>query len=213
MLSETDQWYTDRHVNLSGADSFAIEYAVRPVPDKISIKAIETDTVPGVQGYWRYRQGEGRFTITVDYYADYYSTASVKVPFAYLLSVPDPGILQLLRTHGIRIERLDSETALEVERFNVSSFEGGDMPFQGHYMTRISGEFETVSRTFPEGTYLVRTSQPLGNLAVYLLEPQSDDGLVTWNFFDRYMVKQWSPEFNPYPVYKLMPVTRLNSSY
>ena len=213
MLSESDQWYTDRHVNLSGADSFAIEYAVRPVPDKISIKAIETDTVPGVQGYWRYRQGEGRFTITVDYYADYYSTTSVKVPFAYLLSVPDPGILQLLRTHGIRIERLDSETVLEVERFNVSSFEGGDMPFQGHYMTRISGEFETVSRTFPEGTYLVRTSQPLGNLAVYLLEPQSDDGLVTWNFFDRYIVKQWSPEFNPYPVYKLMPVTRLNSSY
>ena len=28
------------------------------------------------------------------------------------------------------------------------------------------------------------TAQPLGILAVYLLEPQSDDGLVTWNFFD-----------------------------
>jgi len=213
MLSETDQWYTDRDVNLSGADSFAIEYEVRPVPEKISIKAIETDTVPGVQGYWRYRQGEGRFTITVDYYADYYPTTSVKVPFAYLLSVPDPDILELLKTHGVRIERLDSETVLDVERFNVSSLEGGDLPFQGHYMTRISGEFETVSRTFPEGTYLVRTAQPLGNLAAYLLEPQSNDGLVTWNFFDRYIVQQWSPDFNPYPVYKLMPVTKLKSSY
>ncbi|HWB20784.1 MAG TPA: hypothetical protein VG711_10815, partial [Phycisphaerales bacterium] len=31
---------------------------------------------------------------------------------------------------------------------------------------------------------LVRTAQPLGTLAVYLLEPQSEDGLATWNFFD-----------------------------
>ena len=31
---------------------------------------------------------------------------------------------------------------------------------------------------------MVRTAQPLGNLAVYLLEPGSEDGLATWNFFD-----------------------------
>ena len=31
---------------------------------------------------------------------------------------------------------------------------------------------------------MVRTAQPLGTLAVYLLEPRSEDGLATWNFFD-----------------------------
>src|SRR5204863_1714690 len=30
----------------------------------------------------------------------------------------------------------------------------------------------------------VRTAQPLGALAVDLLEPLSSDGLATWNFFD-----------------------------
>nr|MDQ3082301.1 hypothetical protein [Gemmatimonadota bacterium] len=34
------------------------------------------------------------------------------------------------------------------------------------------------------GSLIVRTSQPLGILAAYLLEPQSDDGLATWNYFD-----------------------------
>ena len=212
MLKETDQWYANRHTNIPVADSFAIKYEVRPTPEKITIKAIETDTIPGVRGYWRYKQGEGRFTISVDYYADYYPTASVKVPFAYILSVPDPDVLDLLLTHDIRVERLDRETALSVERFNISSFEGESRPFQGHYLSRISGEFEPVSVTFPEGTYLVRTAQPLGNLAVYLLEPQSDDGLLAWNFFDRYIVKQWYPDFNPFPVYRLMPVTPLKSS-
>ena len=36
----------------------------------------------------------------------------------------------------------------------------------------------------PVGTYIVSTAQPLGALAVYLLEPESDDGLVTWNTLD-----------------------------
>ncbi len=31
---------------------------------------------------------------------------------------------------------------------------------------------------------MVPTAQPLGDLAVYLLEPRSEDGLATWNFFD-----------------------------
>jgi hypothetical protein len=30
----------------------------------------------------------------------------------------------------------------------------------------------------------VRTKQPLGRLVFYLLEPESDDGLTTWNFLD-----------------------------
>ena len=34
------------------------------------------------------------------------------------------------------------------------------------------------------GTYLVRTAQPLGVLAMYLLEPASDDGFVDWNVLD-----------------------------
>jgi hypothetical protein len=41
-------------------------------------------------------------------------------------------------------------------------------------------------------------------LAAYLLEPESDDGLLAWNFFDRYAVPQWSREPQTYPVYKLL---------
>ena len=39
-------------------------------------------------------------------------------------------------------------------------------------------------RDVPAGTRVVRTAQPLGSLAVYLLEPRSEDGLTTWNAFD-----------------------------
>jgi hypothetical protein len=36
-------------------------------------------------------------------------------------------------------------------------------------------------------------------LVFYLLEPESDDGLTTWNFFDAYLEAG-----KTFPVYKLM---------
>ena len=50
---------------------------------------------------------------------------------------------------------------------------------------KITGEYKKEQMTFPAGTIMVRTAQPLGRLVCYLLEPESDDGLVDWNFFDR----------------------------
>jgi hypothetical protein len=52
--------------------------------------------------------------------------------------------------------------------------------------------------TFPAGSVLVRTAQPLASLIFYLLEPESDDGFVNWNFLDDYLEKG-----KTYPIYKL----------
>ena len=54
------------------------------------------------------------------------------------------------------------------------------------------------SRRVEAGTILVRTGQPLGSLAAFLLEPQSLDGLATWNFFDAVL-----KEGQDYPVLRL----------
>ena len=56
--------------------------------------------------------------------------------------------------------------------------------FQGHRETLVSGRFENATVAAPAGTVVVTTGQPLGRLAVYLLEPESDDGLTTWNVLD-----------------------------
>jgi hypothetical protein len=56
--------------------------------------------------------------------------------------------------------------------------------FQRHQEVRVRGRWARASATLPVGTIIVRTGQPLSILATYLLEPESDDGLTTWNFFD-----------------------------
>lgn len=212
MLAQADQRLINRKSTIGTADSFAIEYEGVPTPEKITIKAIEADTIPGIKGYWRYKQSDRKRTVTVDYIADYFATESIKMPYAYILSVPDREVLDLLKSHGIQVEKLGVKINVEVEQFNLSELKGTKRPYQGHYMTSIKGEFETVNKEFDTGVYIIKTAQPLGNLAAYLLEPQSDDGLVKWNYLDRYLVPQWGRGFYPYPVFRLLENISINST-
>jgi hypothetical protein len=49
----------------------------------------------------------------------------------------------------------------------------------------------------------VSTAQSRGTLIVYLLEPESDDGFATWNFFDRHVQKGGN-----YPVKRIFDLRR-----
>ena len=212
LLNNADQQLISRHATMGIADSFALKYDSKPTPEKVTIKAIEADTIPGMKGYWRFKQSDRKRTVTVDYIADYFATESTKMPFAYILSVPDPDVIDLLKAHGIQLEQLDENIAINVEQFNISELKPPKRLYQGHYMNTINGEFEIANKEFDSGTYLVKTAQPLGNLAAYLFEPLSDDGLVKWNFLDRYLVPQWGRGFYPYPVYRLMEDTNIKTT-
>jgi dipeptidyl-peptidase-4 len=113
-------------------------------------------------------------------------------------------VIENLLLHGIAVERLVEPVTLQVEAFSVTEVTGNSRLNQGHYTNSVKGEYSTVEREFQVGTYFVTTAQSLGSVAAYLLEPESDDGLVVWNFFDRYLSAQWSMEPQVYPVYKLL---------
>ena len=204
LITKADKETIARGIKPTVADSFAIKYKGQPTPEKITIKAIEADTIPGVKGYWRYKQSDRKVTVTIPYVADYFATESIRLPYAYILSVQDAQLIDLLKTHGIEMEQLSEPTKLEVERFKISELTASKRLNQGHYTNKIKGEFVVEEKEFPEGTYVIRTAQKLGWLTAYLLEPQADDGLLVWNYFDRYLTPQWGYGFYPYPVYRLI---------
>jgi len=70
-----------------------------------------------------------------------------------------------------------------VEVYRIDSIKRAK-EFQKHRPTTLEATLRTENRRIAAGTRLARTAQPLGSLTAYLLEPQSDDGLATWNFFD-----------------------------
>ncbi|MGH7540674.1 MAG: M14 family metallopeptidase, partial [Gemmatimonadota bacterium] len=110
---------------------------------------------------------------------------SVTAPRAYLIPPGWPEVIETLRAHGIRLQPVERSRELRLERFQIDSTRVADRPFQGHLERTAFGAYRTESRTVAAGWTRVATDQPLGRLAVALLEPRSDDGLVAWNAFDR----------------------------
>lgn len=211
MLKDVDLKTVERGLSPAITDSFAIELKVRAAPEKVTIKTFEADLVTDANGRRRLQKSERQKTVTVPYYIDYYGSKNVKFPFAYILKTHDPGVFNILKIHGIMIEELENDSKIEVERFEIADLKGSSKLNQGHYTNTIKGGFVKDVVDFPAGTLVIRTAQPLANLAAYLLEPQSDDGLMTWNFFDRYLVPQWGPGYSPYPVYKVISRIELNT--
>ena len=92
--------------------------------------------------------------------------------------------LPRLRAHGLAVQRVETPMRVDVELFTVDSIVRSPRPFQGHNEVRLEGRWRSETRTVPAGSWLIRTGTPLDRLAMLLLEPESDDGLVTWNMLD-----------------------------
>jgi hypothetical protein len=111
-------------------------------------------------------------------------TEEARVPARYLVPEELGAVVQLLDDHGVRWRRLERATSLTVERFAIDSSTVAAREFQGHRERTLFGRYEQVEVTVPPGTVVVPVNQPLGRLVFSLLEPRSDDGVVTWNLVD-----------------------------
>ncbi len=111
-------------------------------------------------------------------------TLTVSRPVAYAVPASWTKVLENLRMHGVRTRTLDTDVAFDIETYTITRATPDEKPFQGHRLMTVEATSATSHTQLPAGTVLVGTDQPLGAFVVYLLEPQSEDGLTTWNFFD-----------------------------
>lgn len=148
----------------------------------------DPDSVPDEPGVHPGIRRTGRFrALRMPVYDRFDPTLQRTPPAAYLLDASQTEAVALLRRHGIQVETLSAGRRVRGEAFVVDSLARAPRPFQGHVEMSVRGRWQPVERVAPAGAFLVSTSQPLGTLAVYLLDPESDDGLTTWNFFDPWL--------------------------
>jgi hypothetical protein len=108
-------------------------------------------------------------------------------PKAYWVPVTKPEVINRLKLHGIRMETQPTERTMTVEMYRLVNprpqTDDGFHPYEGRYTLKTGVKVEVRRESFPAGSVRVPTTQPLGDLAVALLEPQSDDSLLAWGFF------------------------------
>jgi len=204
LVAAADRKTIQRGLRPSEKDAFAVEFEMKALKEPVTVHGWEMKVFPR-EGRWpRVEKTDVKRVFTLPYYADFLPKRTVKFPYAYLLPDPIPEIKEKLLQHGIVIEALTQAAILEVESFRIKEIKGADRLYQGHRLNSVKGEYVVEQKIFPEGTVFIGTAQPLGTLAACLLEPESDDGLLVWNFFDRYLVTQWRGAPRTYPVYKLL---------
>jgi len=111
-------------------------------------------------------------------------TASVTRPAAYWIPASWQEVIEKLDLHGIAYERITAPRDVEVEmtRFGAPKFDAEQ--FEGHVRVTAPATTERRRERYPAGSVRVSTDQPLGTLAVLMLEPSSPDSLFQWGFFN-----------------------------
>jgi hypothetical protein len=123
----------------------------------------------------RTRDGEPH-TVRLPFLARFAGTKLVDRPRAYVVPAQ---LGPFLRGHGLRVENTPAQATVEVARFERASQQGARAILEASTTGQVEVSWSRQSRAIPPGSLLLPTEQPLGAVAVYLCEPESDDGLVT----------------------------------
>ena len=111
------------------------------------------------------------------------AAAILQRPKAYWVPVSKPDVIERLRLHGIRMQTLTEPRTLTLQMYRLVDPKPSALPFEGRHTVTTKVRTETREETFPAGSVRIDTDQPLGDLAVVMLEPESDDSLLAWGFF------------------------------
>jgi murein tripeptide amidase MpaA len=104
-------------------------------------------------------------------------------PKAYWISPAQSEIIARLKLHGVQLEPHPRPKAQSLEMYRLVNPSPAAQPFEGRHLVTTRVKPETRTETFPAGSVRVPTDQPLGDLAVALLEPESTDSFLAWGFF------------------------------
>lgn len=182
-----------------------LSYKASEQPDFIDFKGMAYQLKPSaVSGdtyvYWT---GEPKLYEKLPIYWDKVADKETAVPKAYWLPPEQHDVIQRLKIHGIELSVLTTSQKLNAQQLTVTRHSFTNAPIEGHFMPQnVQFSKENVSRNLSAGWVKVSTDQPLGRLAVALLEPSAPDSFFSWGFFPTMFER--TEYFEPYAIEPLI---------
>lgn len=188
-----------------------LDIEIRALPERVEIMVGDVTKVPNLRsGREMLVMAPVAVPVLMKDYGVFAATRSLPVPKGWVIpsalaTAPRlAAALDRLRWHGVRVQEVAADTQVPVERFTVAGMTKAPKPFQGHQEVRLKGTFDKAQFTVPEGSLFIPANQRLARLAFYLLEPESDDSLVTWNFLE-----EGIEVGQTYPIYRVTDASRI----
>jgi Zinc carboxypeptidase len=102
-------------------------------------------------------------------------------PRAYWIPASWPELIKKIESHGIQVEKLTAPREVALDFYRLGDVEVR-APFEGRVPIKLKNPptIEKRLQLFPAGSARVSTDQALGDLAMILLEPLSEDSFFAW---------------------------------
>ena len=167
---------TFRYVGSHAAEVLAIVKQSRTPPDRVAVR-YRLDVLREVDILTRTpRTLDGApSTVTLPYFGRFVGTTVVDRPVAYLVPAR---LAALLRGHGLAVQSAAGSYEVEVATVEGYGTEDGRAILEAAKYGDIKVSWARSTRDAPTAYSRVTTTQPLGAIAVYLCEPESDDGAI-----------------------------------
>ena len=110
------------------------------------------------------------------------------LPAAWWVPVTKPEVIERLKLHGIEFETIAEPRTVTLDMVRLSDQTLGK-PNEGHIPLTAKYGHAPRTETYPAGLVRVPSDQPLGLLAAAMLEAESPDSLLAWNFFPEILMR------------------------
>lgn len=153
-------------------------------PPRMDFLGIESRLVPSEVAGGSVPQWTGKpITVSIPRLRANTPAITVTRPKAYWIPQQWKEIIDRLAIHGVRMERFDESREVDAEIYRVIDPKLATVPSEGRVPVTATFKSEWARRVFAPGAVRVPTDQPLGGLAILLLEPQSPESFFRWGFF------------------------------
>ncbi|MDO8379409.1 M14 family metallopeptidase [Phenylobacterium sp.] len=108
-------------------------------------------------------------------------TVTLSRPSAYWVPGYRKDLIERLALHGVAMEALSAPKTVSVEMLRLTTPKIATQAAEGHVAITVKDVApERRDWTFSPGSVRISTDQPLGDLVVLLLEPQSSESFFSW---------------------------------
>jgi len=180
----------DGMVNFERAANVKISVAATAPPDSLNLLGIASRILKSPVTNADYVEWLGKpVTMTIVNYKGTEPTDFITRPKGYWIPPSCDDVIARLKLHGIKMEIINAPREVAVEMYRITKYIYGDdnhqlETFEGHMQVSGTTKTETRKQLFPVGSAYISTNQPLGHLAMLLLEPVSKDSYFSWGFFN-----------------------------
>ena len=164
---------------------YGITFELTDETTPFELRAFQYETDESeISGDLRVVYGREPIDLTIPMYQTFRVTTAVSPPLHYIVPVQWTDVIEVIHAHGLQFRSLAETATVEVESYRFINVRWPSAPFEGRHMPQFDVERVNEAREFPAGSIVVPLGQPLGKLALNLLEPQAPDSFVKWGFFN-----------------------------